>query len=86
MSVNTDFTVKESGHVDVRRVIVTLNEKGQEVRTYHRHVISPEDDLSREDPRIAEVARAARGTEPAALAAPAKLTLFARLQNWWSRQ
>lgn len=51
--------ILEGGHVQVRRATVVLRH-GQEIaRTYHRHVLTPGDDLAREDARVRAIAEAA---------------------------
>lgn len=56
-----NITVTENNVVLVRTVTV-ISEDGVELsRTYHRHTLSPGDDLSEEDPRVAAIAAAAWG-------------------------
>ena len=51
--------VLESGSIQVRQAIRIL-EDGEVLSTsYHRHVLSPGDDLTNEDPKVAAVATAA---------------------------
>lgn len=56
-----NITVTENNIVLVRTVTV-ISEDGVELsRAYHRHTLSPGDDLSGEDPRVAAIAAAAWG-------------------------
>jgi len=45
-----------TGHIQVRTATLIL-EDGKEIgKTYHRHVIAPDGDTSKEDPRVQEIA------------------------------
>ena len=46
----------ETGHIQVRQATKII-EDGKEIgKTYHRHVVSPGDDTSKEDPRVQAIA------------------------------
>ena len=50
--------VLESGHIQVRQATKII-EDGKEIgKTYHRHVLSPGDDLKKQDARVAAIANA----------------------------
>jgi urease accessory protein UreE len=50
--------ILENSKIQVREAMV-IEKDGQEIaRTFHRHVLSPGDDLSSEDPRVSAVANA----------------------------
>jgi len=45
-----------TGHIQVRTATLIL-EDGKEIgKTYHRHVIAPDQDTSKEDPRVQAIA------------------------------
>lgn len=48
-------TYRANGCIEVRRARVILKDGVEIARTYHRHVLSPGDDVSAEDPRIIAV-------------------------------
>jgi hypothetical protein len=52
-------TVRESGYVEVRIDTVVRRGDQELARVPHRHVLSPGDDLSSQDPRVAAIAKAA---------------------------
>ena len=43
------------GQIQVRRADRVLRDGVEIARTFHRHVVSPGDDLALEDPRVAEI-------------------------------
>jgi hypothetical protein len=51
--------VLATGHVQVRRADTVRRDDEVVSTTYHRHVLSPGDDLSNEDPKVAVIAKAA---------------------------
>lgn len=57
-------TVKDTGHVEVRRADRILRDGEEVSKTYHRHVLSPGDDLSNEDPQVVAIAKAAWKSKP----------------------
>jgi len=49
----------EFGHIGVRKVTV-IEKDGREIsKTYHRHVIDPDSDLTNEAPEVQAIAKAA---------------------------
>ena len=48
----------ELGHIGVRRVDLVLKDGSEIARSYHRHLLSPGDDISMEVPEIQEVVKA----------------------------
>ena len=58
-SVIDKIEVVETGHVQVRRADRVVRNGQVIATTFHRHVLAPGDDLSREDPRVRAVAQAA---------------------------
>ena len=53
--ISYDLNITELGHIQVRR-ITRIMEDGVEIsKTYHRHVLSPGDDLSGQDERVIAV-------------------------------
>lgn len=53
--ITYDQQVLESGHIQVR-AITRLMEEGKELsKTYHRHVVSPGDDMGKEDVRTVKI-------------------------------
>lgn len=51
--------IVDSGHIQVRTVTHVFKDDIEIAHTYHRHVIEPGGDLSKEDPRVIRVALAA---------------------------
>lgn len=47
-ATNYDVHVLDTGHLQVRRVDVILRDGVEIARTYHRHVVTPGDDVSAE--------------------------------------
>lgn len=53
-----DHSITELGHIQVRR-ITRIMEDGKEIgKTYHRHVLSPGDDVKNQDERSKKIAQA----------------------------
>jgi hypothetical protein len=50
--------VTESGHVQVRQVTKIVEDGKELAKTYQRHVLSPGDDLTGQNERVAAIARA----------------------------
>jgi hypothetical protein len=48
--------VLEDGQIQVRRDTVIIRDGVEISRTYHRHVVAPGDDVSREDPSVQRIA------------------------------
>lgn len=48
-----------SGHVQVRQATRIIEDGKEIAKTYHRHVLAPGDDLSKEDARVRAIATAA---------------------------
>jgi urease accessory protein UreE len=57
-SVVDKIEVLLQGQIQVRRRDQVLKDGTEIAATYHRHVLSPGDDLSNEDPRVAAIAEA----------------------------
>ena len=56
--ISYDHSITELGHIQVRQ-ITRIMEDGKEIgKTYHRHVLSPEDDLENQDERSKQIAQA----------------------------
>ena len=53
--------VLESNAIQVRKVTRVLEDGEVLSQSYHRHVLSPGDDLTNEDPKVVAVATAAWG-------------------------
>ena len=53
--------VLESNAIQVRKVTRVLEDGEVLSSSYHRHVLSPGDDLSNEDPKVVAIANAAWG-------------------------
>ena len=53
--------VLESGSIQVRQATRVLEDDVVLSTSYHRHVLSPGDDLTNEDPKVVAVATAAWG-------------------------
>ena len=53
--------VLESNAIQVRKVTRVLEDGEVLCQSYHRHVLSPGDDLTNEDPKVVAVATAAWG-------------------------
>lgn len=53
-----DHSITELGHIQVRQII-RIMENGKEIsKTYHRHVLSPGDDVNGQDERSKKIAQA----------------------------
>jgi len=57
-SVVDKIEVLLAGQIQVRRRDQVLKDGTEIAATYHRHVLSPGDDLTNEDPRVAAIAAA----------------------------
>jgi hypothetical protein len=57
-SVVDKIEVLLAGQIQVRRRDQILKDGVEVAATYHRHVLSPGDDLSNEDPRVVAIAEA----------------------------
>lgn len=57
----------ENGTIQVRAAIRVLEDDVLLSQTYHRHTLSPGDDLTKEDPRVQAIAAAAWTAEVMAL-------------------
>lgn len=56
--ISHDHSITESGHIQVRR-ITRIMEDGKDIsKTYHRHVLSPGDDVEGQDERSKVIAQA----------------------------
>ncbi|MEP7454311.1 hypothetical protein [Phyllobacterium sp. SB3] len=53
-----DITVKPTGHIEVRRSDIVLRDNQEIARTYHRHVVTPGDDVSEEVEQVQNIAEA----------------------------
>ena len=47
--------VLPDGQIQVRKATRIFRDGEEISKSYHRHVVSPGDDLSKEDPRVAEI-------------------------------
>ena len=47
--------VLPSGHIQIRKATRVFRDGVEISKSYHRHVVAPGDDLSLEDPRVAEI-------------------------------
>ena len=57
-SVIDKIEVLEDGQIQIRRADRVLKDDVKISEAYHRHVIAPGDDLSKEDPKVKAVAEA----------------------------
>lgn len=56
--ISFDHSITELGHIQVRQ-ITRIMENGKEIsRTYHRHILSPGDDVGNQDERSQKIAQA----------------------------
>ena len=56
--ITFDHSITELGHIQVRQ-ITRIMEDGKEIsKTYHRHVLSPGDNVSKADERSKKIAQA----------------------------
>lgn len=53
-----DITVRASGHIEVRRSDCICKDDIVVARTYHRHVVTPGDDVSNEIQKVQDIANA----------------------------
>ena len=58
-SVIDQIEVTRNGSVNVRRADLILKDGVEIGKTYHRHVLSPGDDLANEDAKVVAIAQAA---------------------------
>ena len=56
VSVIDSINIRDTGHVEIRRADRILRDGEVVAETYHRHVLTPGDDLAREDPLVAKIA------------------------------
>ena len=54
-SIVDSIDVLPDGQIQVRRATRIFRDGEEISKAYHRHVVSPGDDLSLEDPRVAEI-------------------------------
>lgn len=69
-----DITVKSTGHIEVRRSDCVCKDDVEIARTYHRHVVTPGDDISPEIQKVQDIANAV-WTQELILAARAPLEI-----------
>lgn len=69
-----DITVRASGHIEVRRSDCVCKDDVVIARTYHRHVVTPGDDVSGEVQKVQDIANAV-WTQELILAARAPLEI-----------
>lgn len=51
------IVVTENNHIEVRRADKVLRDGVEISKTYHRHVLSPGDDLTNEDAKVVAIAQ-----------------------------
>ena len=57
-SIIDQIEVTRNGSVNVRRADLVLKDGVEIAKTYHRHVLSPGDDLAKEDAKVVAIAQA----------------------------
>lgn len=57
-SVIDQIEITRCGNIQVRRADLIIEDGKEIAKTYHRHILSPGDDLTGQDERVAAVARA----------------------------
>jgi urease accessory protein UreE len=57
-SVISQITVLEDDQLQVQRADLVLKDGVEIARKFHRHVVAPGDDLTREDPHVSKVGKA----------------------------
>ncbi|MCG3770191.1 MAG: hypothetical protein JW384_01334 [Nitrosomonadaceae bacterium] len=57
-SIIDQIEVTHNGSVNVRRADLVLKDGVEIAKTYHRHVLSPGDDLAKEDAKVVAIAQA----------------------------
>lgn len=63
-NIGYDHSITELGHIQVRQITRLIDEDGTEItKIYHRHVVSPGDDVSNEDDRTKAIAAALHSPE-----------------------
>ena len=55
-SIIDSINVKADGQIEVRRADLILRDGVEINKSYHRHVLSPGDDLTGQDSRVADIA------------------------------
>ena len=61
--ISYDHSITEIGHIQVRK-ITRIMEDGKEIsKSYHRHVVSPGDDVKDQDERTQKIAQAIHTSE-----------------------
>lgn len=61
--ISHDHSITEIGHIQVRK-ITRIMEDGKEIsKSFHRHVVSPGDDIKNEDDRTKKIALAIHTSE-----------------------
>ena len=48
--------ITRDGHIQVRKADLIIEDGKEIAKTYHRHVLSPGDDLKDQDPKVSSVA------------------------------
>lgn len=56
-SIIDSINVTAVGHIEVRRADIVMRNGVEIAKTYHRHVLEPGADLSKQEDRVAAVAR-----------------------------
>lgn len=54
--ISFDHFITESGHIEIRRITRILEDGKELSKSYHRHVVIPTDDVSKEDDRTKLIA------------------------------
>jgi hypothetical protein len=62
-SVVDNITILEDGQILVRRADIVERDGVEIARSFHRHVISPGQDVSSEDPRVQDIASVVHTSE-----------------------
>ena len=70
-----DITVKSTGHIEVRRSDIVCRDDTEIARTFHRHVVTPGDDITNEVEHVQNIANAV-WTEELIVAARAPVEIF----------
>ena len=56
--ISYDHNVTEWGHIQVRQITRIMDDGSEISKTYHRHVLSPGDDVEGQDERSKKIAQA----------------------------
>jgi hypothetical protein len=56
--ISYDHSITELGHIQVRKIIRILEDGKEIAKTYHRHVVSPGDDVEGQDEITKKIAQA----------------------------